>query len=144
MRKPSLKYFTPSEFGIWYPLMDNELLSKLDRFRELMGSPVTVSPVEGALGRHGGQGDTSQHNVDMWGTVKAIDVFPTINGLPITTAAQRQFAYDKAIEAGFTGVGLYTDTSPSNMMHLDVRKADTLAKWSRINGDYLAISEALV
>ena len=42
-----LKYFSRSEFGIWWPLMSQDLLQKLDLFREKWGAPVVVpSPTE--------------------------------------------------------------------------------------------------
>lgn len=143
MRKPKLDYFTPSEFGAWYPLMNNELLRRLDLFRKILGSAVYISPVNGALGRHGGNDDHSQHNVDLWGTVNAIDVFPTIDGEYITTQEQRNIVYLAALEAGFTGIGLYTDTAPANMLHVDVRNTSEVALWSRVNGNYLGINEVL-
>ncbi|WP_162558537.1 hypothetical protein [Saliniradius amylolyticus] len=146
LSKPKLKHFAPSEFGAWYPLMNSELLQKLDALREELGSPIHVSPVNGALGRHGGSGDHSQHNVDMWGEVRAIDVFPTLNGEYITTAQQRQTVYDAARKVGFTGIGLYTDTQPGNMLHVDVRTDKTESQpalWSRVGGDYMGIGEVL-
>lgn len=139
--RPTLKYFKPKEFGIWYPLMSAELLKKLDKFRERWGRPVMVSPVEGGIGRHGGDSAT-QHNVDRWGEVRAIDVFPE----GMTSATERQRAYDIAKEVGFTGIGIYTDTVPSNLLHVDVRAdrvAGDPAKWSRVNGKYGAIAEVL-
>jgi len=142
MSKPKLKYFTPQEFGVWYPLMNNQLLKKLDKFREILDSPVYISPAEGGLGRH--DNSDSMHNVDKWGQLLAVDVFPTIEGQRVFSAEGRQKVYDAAIEAGFSGIGLYVDTSPSNMAHLDVRKANNIATWSRIAGQYRGINEVLV
>ena len=65
----------------------------------------------------------------------------------IVTSAERQRAYEVAKKVGFTGIGLYTDTRPSNMVHLDVRadrRPGDPAKWSRVAGDYRAITEVLV
>ena len=145
MSKPKLEYFTPSEFGVWWPLMSTDLLKRLDLFRELMGSKVIISPVNGALGRHGGD-STSQHNVDMWGEVRAVDVFPTIDGKFITTEAQRQIVYENARKAGFSGIGLYTDTQPGNMLHVDVRESNTRhnpALWARVEHSYVSIGEVV-
>ena len=134
---PNLRYFKASEFGVFYPLMSKDLLLKLDEFRHRWGAPVVVSPAAGGIGRHGG-GD-SQHNVDKWGEVRAVDVFPK----GMDSAADMQRAYLIAREIGFTGIGLYTDTKPSNMMHLDVRAGTHVATWSRVAGKYLGIGEVI-
>ena len=148
---PKLKHFSPSEFGIWWPLMNEDLLLKLDQFREEWGAPVVISPAPGGIGRTGGAGDSSQHNIDVWIRVRAIDVFPQVispeGRRGIVTGAERQRAYEVAKKVGFTGIGLYTDTRPSNMVHLDVRedrRPGDPAKWSRVAGDYRAITEVLV
>ncbi len=144
----NLKHFTPDEFGPWWPQMNQELLKKLDAFRERWGAPVVISPAEGSLGRHGGEFGTSQHNVDAWGEVRAVDVFPMVpagrSGYRyMTNAEDRQRAMEVARAVGFTGIGLYTDTSPGNMLHVDVRPTADVATWSRVNGQYLGIGQVL-
>ena len=139
MSKPKLRYFSASEFGVYYPMINSELLVKLDEFRHRWGRPVTVSPVAGAIVRHGGDSH-SQHNIDRWGETRAIDVFPE----GMETLEQRQRAYQIARAVGFTGIGIYTDTAPSNLLHVDVRPGDRVATWSRVNGEYLGINEVLV
>lgn len=150
--KPKLNHFTPSEFGVWYPFMNPKQLKALDKFRELMGSPVFISPAEGAIGRHGGDVNSSQHNVDKWGQVNATDVFPTVPAANkkgwkyITTEAERQLVFKNAKLAGFTGIGLYTDTFPGNMLHVDVRADRTEANpalWSRVNHEFTSIDEVV-
>jgi hypothetical protein len=116
-----LRYFQPSEFGEWWPLMSTELLQKLDEFRSRLGVPVHISPAAGSLGRNLGALSLSQHNVDMWGEVRAVDVM--IAGVPLETA------YDIARAVGFNGVGVYPDWQPSPGLHLDVRTGP-LALWS--------------
>lgn len=133
MKKPKLKYFARSEFGIWWPLMSNDLLTKIDAFREQWGDVVEVSTAEGAIGREGD--NNSQHNPTLWGEVRAVDVFPKVNGHYISSAWERRRAYEIARAVGFTGIGVYTDTMPGNMLHLDVRKDRTVndpALWSRV------------
>ncbi len=138
-----LRYFTPQEFGGWYEKMSPDLLKKLDEFRHQWGFPVQVSPHQDAVGREHPTSN-SQHNIMKWGEVRAVDVFPKNSlGGYINSAAERQRAYEIAKRVGFTGIGLYTDTSPGHMVHLDVREG-SLAKWSRIAGQYKAIDEALV
>lgn len=150
MNKPKLNHFTPSEFGIYYPLMSSDLLLKMDKFRELWGAPVEVSKAPGGIGRHGA-GDESQHNIDAWGEVRAIDLFPKVpdgNGgyRYMKTVEERERAYNIARRSGFTGIGLYTDTQPGNLLHADVRepkRANYVATWSRVDGKYLGINEVL-
>ncbi|PHS23397.1 MAG: hypothetical protein COA83_09920 [Methylophaga sp.] len=119
---PELRYFTAAEFGEWWPLMSTDFLTKLDEFRHRLGVPVRISPATGSLGRESGL-DTSQHNVDMWGEVRAGDVM--FIGVDLETA------YKVAKEVGFTGIGAYPDWKPTQGMHLDVRQAP-LALWSGI------------
>ncbi len=139
MERPQLKYFTPSEFREWYDLMNDRQLLALDEFRRLWGRPVTISAHPDALGRHGGTSDKSQHNVDLWGEVLATDIFP--EGLTENNALE---AYEKARQAGFSGIGIYTDTKPSMMMHVDVRpdrSPASPAKWARVDRKYVGIEE---
>jgi len=142
-----LKYFKPSEFGRWWESMAPGQLSALDKFRELWGYPVRISPMAGAVGRNLGPHDTSQHNVDKWGEVRATDFFPMLpdgkgGWRYMQTAVERKRAFEVAKAAGFTGIGIYTDTYPGNMVHGDVREASQLAKWSRVGGAYMGIDEA--
>lgn len=143
----NLKYFNKSEFRSWdhkkkvwvnwYPHISPEALNKVDLFRAKWGAPVQISKALGGLGRHLGPYDESQHNIDKWDEVRALDFFP--QGLNSMNAKR---AYDIAVEVGFTGIGIYNDTSPGWMIHGDVR-ADHLpgdpAKWSRVNKKYLGI-----
>jgi hypothetical protein len=144
----TMRYFEPWEFGIWWPDMSRDLLQKLDKFRALWGAPVEVSPAEGGIGRHLGPGDTSQHNIDRWGKVFAVDLFPKIaagrSGYRyMSTRADRARALKCAKQAGFSGIGLYTDTRPGHMLHVDVRSGESVALWSRIDGNYSGINEAI-
>jgi len=138
-----LRHFRPHEFRGWFHAMSPTLLERLDHWRHMLDAPVLVSPAAGALGRHLGKDNSSQHNVDVWGEVRAIDLMPQ---LPVE---EMERAFDLAIDAGFTGVGLYPDWCPQWGMHLDVRKdrrIDDPALWSglRINGRqvYRGIDEA--
>ena len=142
--KPALANFSAGEFGIWYPLVDNDLLTKLDRLRDEWGSSISVSPVQGGVGR---ADDTeSQHNViNTGGLVKAIDIFPSVNGEPLLDGADVIRFVELAKSVGFTGIGVYQDTIFKNtkwvMVHLDTRDSDRVATWSRIDGQYFAIEE---
>lgn len=139
LTRPELKYFSPSEFGVWYPFLNNDLLKKLDLFREFWGDSVEISKAKGALGRLDGSG--SQHSL-----FRAADIFPRVGSGYIKTAAERNRAYRAALKAGFTGLGIYTDTSPGNMLHVDVRevRGNNVAVWSRIAGKYVGMDRVLV
>lgn len=146
MMSLKLDHFDPEEFGEWWPLMCEDWLLKLDRFRDRWGAPVLVSKAIGALGRHAGDALT-MHNVDRWYVVRAGDIFPKVpdgsGGFRfMCSEGERRRAYIIAKEVGFTGIGIYTDTNPGNMLHVDNR-AGRLATWSRVKGEYLGISEVL-
>lgn len=132
-----LSYFKESEFRGWFGLMDKDLLIKLDLFRHLWGAPVMISPHPDALGRYLGSGSGSYHNVDAHGEVKAVDVFPS--GL---TPENAERAVKLAEQAGFGGIGVYTDTVPSVMMHLDTGPRGR--RWARVSGEYVGIVQAYV
>ncbi len=141
----NLKHFSASEFGLFWPLISNRLLVKLDDFREGWGAPVQVSPAAGAIGRRveeGGTGFLSQHNILNWGEVRAIDVMPQ----GMITVADRRRAADLAELVGFTGIGIYPDWKPRPGLHLDVRDGSK-ASWSAFKVDgqqqYFALSRAL-
>ena len=123
-----LKYFKSAEFGVWWPLMSRDLLLKLDKFREKWGAPVVISSHPKALGREDESG--SMHNILKWGEVRAVDIFPR----GMDTLADRQRAFNIARSVGFNGVGVYTDTLPYNMLHLDNREVPV--HWSRVDGVY--------
>lgn len=122
--------------------MSRELLEKLYLFRFEWGRPVVISPHSGGIGRQ--DESQSQHNALAWGEVRAVDVFPVVGSGYIRSPVDRYRAYDLARRAGFTGIGLYTDTKPGNMVHLDVREdrpPGSPALWSRVQREYLPIGE---
>lgn len=137
-----LNHFTPDEFREWHDDMAFKVLYSIDDFREYWGAPVTVSLNPDALGRELGDDDESQHNIDRWGVVRAIDFFP--KGLNESNIDR---AYTCAVNAGFTGIGFYTDTKPSMMMHGDVRPdrtAENPATWVRVDGKYIGLAGFLL
>lgn len=137
-----LTYFAREEFGDSAPYMHQSTLLALDALREYWGAPVIVSPVKGGLARWLGPESMSGHNVDRWGACMAADIFP--RGLDTTDSMLR--AITCAVSAGATGIGLYTDTRPGFMLHLDTRPDRTPAHprlWSRVDGEYGPISKVL-
>lgn len=103
----NLRHFKASEFGASLPLLSGELLTKLDEFRERLGSPVLISPAPGSLLRPAG----SQESQHFFG--RAADVM--VQGVSL------ERAYQVAREVGFTGIGVYPDWKPYKGLHLDVR-----------------------
>jgi hypothetical protein len=110
-----LHYFKASEFGDWWGLMDYGLLVRLDVLRHQWGNPIRISQAEGAIGRH--DDSESQHNVDRWGTVRAVDIYP--GGILDGSDAERFVL--AATDVGFTGIGLYPSWSGGVGFHVDVR-----------------------
>ncbi|NRB42683.1 MAG: hypothetical protein HRU20_30145 [Pseudomonadales bacterium] len=137
-------HFQASEFHGFYDQLNPDLLVSLNLFREWWGAPVHISPLADGVGRYLGADKDSQHNIDKWGQVNAVDFFP--EGLKTESDIKR--AYDLAKKAGFSGIGLYTDTTRNGkkaiMMHGDVRadkSAINPATWARVNGVYVGIRQ---
>lgn len=125
-----MKYFKESEFGAFWDLMDPELLPVMDTFRECWGAPVIISPAKGAIGRTDG---TSFHNYKRHGMVKAVDLMPR----GMNTAEDRKRAFDCAVQAGATGIGIYPDWKPNQGIHIDVgvrsgRGVGNPARWAGV------------
>ena len=114
-----LRYFSQSEFRESWDAMSLRLMFLLDSLRHQWGSSITISPVQGALARHNGPDDTSQHNADRWGECRAADVF--LAGMECRNSAN--YAVGMAMRTGLTGIGIYPDWNPSPGMHVDVRQS---------------------
>lgn len=118
-----LEFFTPDEFGLWFPIMDTEFLIMLDDFRREVGQPVYVSPAPGSLGRPDDIG--SQHLPN-----------PLLNAADLMSAAPLETLHSAALKIGFTGIGLYPDWKPDHGIHLDTRtdrSPNNPATWSAFN-----------
>lgn len=129
----------------WLPKLAPRLLTLLDVFRFQWCAPVIISPAPGAIGRFL-DNDASQHNIERWGKVRAIDVMP----FGMVTAKDRSRAFGIASSLGFTGIGIYPDWSPRPGMHLDVRidrRPGCPATWAGVdrNGkqEYINIFDVL-
>lgn len=122
-----LDFFEPSEFGLWWPIVDDALLYGVDDFRRALGLPVEISPAPGALGRWGPDARESQHYAASG--VKAVDVL-----IPESVTLAHAYDVARSIDA-FSGIGLYPHWVPRHGMHLDVRVDRTAASpalWSGI------------
>ena len=141
------QHFSAEEFRDWADDMSPRLVTMLDILRFRLGSPIAVSGSEYALGRNLGRGKMSEHNIDEWGEVLAVDCF--IGG--VYNRAQAEAVVYEAEEIGFTGIGVYSDTRNNQgqeqvMFHLGVRPNEDMgspATWGRVNGKYTSLIAAV-
>ena len=141
------QHFQSKEFREWADDMSARLVTMLDVLRFKLGSPIEISLSEYALGRELGRGKMSEHNIDEWGEVLAVDCF--IGG--VYNRAQVEAVVYEAKGIGFTGIGVYSDTHNNEgkeqvMFHLGVRPTELMgspANWGRVNGDYTSLIAAI-
>ena len=141
------QHFDAEEFREWSDDMSARLITMLDVLRFRLGSPIEISLSEYALGRELGRGKMSEHNIDHWGEVLAVDCF--ISG--IYNRAQAEAVVYEAEGIGFTGIGVYSDTRNNQgddqvMFHLGVRPNEDMgspATWGRISGKYTSLIAAV-
>ena len=137
-----MKYFKEHEFSGWYDQLNPALMVNLDELRHRWGMPIAISPVRGAVGRHKGEDNTSQHNVDKWGEVRAVDTLP--HGIKTQEDANRFYRLSR--DCGFSGVGFYPQWKPRPGFHLDVRVNSNLlcvATWGQLNSEWISIQAAI-
>ena len=140
------QHFTQEEFRDWAEDMSPRLVTMLDVLRFRLGSPIEVSGSKYALGLNLGVGKMSEHNIDHWGEVLAVDCF--IGG--VYNRAQAEAVVHEAEGIGFTGIGVYSDTHNNQgddqvMFHLGVRPNELMgspATWGRISGKYTSLIAA--
>ena len=141
------QHFSAEEFRDWADDMSPRLVTMLDILRFRLGSPIAVSGSEYALGRNLGRGKMSEHNIDEWGEVLAVDCF--IGG--VYNRIQAEAVAHEAEAIGFTGIGVYSDTRNNQgqeqvMFHLGVRPNEDMgspATWGRISGKYTSLIAAV-
>ena len=129
-------------------MADNpNVVTMLDVLRFKLGSPIGISASEYALGRELGVGKMSEHNVDEWGEVLAVDCFI----IGVYNRAQSEAVVYEAASIGFTGIGVYSDTHNNQgddqvMFHLGVRPNELMgspATWGRVDHDYTSLMAAI-
>ena len=141
------QHFSAEEFREWSDDMSARLITMLDVLRFKLGSAIEISASEYALGRNLGVGKMSEHNIDEWGEVLAVDCF--IGG--VYNRAQAEGVAHEATAIGFTGIGVYSDTHNNQgddqvMFHLGVRPNELMgspATWGRVNGEYTSLMAAI-
>lgn len=121
-----MKYFKENEFHGWLPHLDEQLKFRLDVLRELLGCPLNLSSSPKGIGRRDGDSQ-SWHNIDFHGKVYAVDGY-------IPDKVSYSTFYRKAVQAGFTGIGLYSGWSKRGF-HVDTRtdrNGKPAATWSGV------------
>jgi hypothetical protein len=131
-----LDHFSESEFpaGVTEKVSPAFLCS-LDKFRKKLGFPVTPSPLEAGWFRTDGS-TTSRHFIGKDGELRKADAGDMFTDCDIF------YAMVIAVQCGFTGIGLYVDTTLGGkkryMLHLDKRPGE-LVIWVRESGIYTTI-----
>ena len=141
------QHFSAEEFREWSDDMSARLITMLDVLRFRLGRPIAISASEYALGRNLGRGKMSEHNIDEWGEVLAVDCF--VSG--VYNRAQAEAVVYEAEGIGFTGIGVYSDTRNNKgqeqvMFHLGVRPNELMgspATWGRVDHDYTSLIAAV-
>jgi hypothetical protein len=121
------------------PMIDARVVLAADELRALLGLPLIVSHVDGAVVRTYGSA-TSRHYHGDGRLSDALDLFSPQAPL------ERVFELAASLPA-IGGVGLYPHTSPHPLIHVDVRPrgfGGQLATWARDDkGQYVAAAYAL-
>ena len=141
------QHFSQEEFREWAEDMSPRLVTMLDVLRFRLGSPVEISGSKYALGRDLGRDDLSEHNIDHWGEVLAVDCF--VRG--VYNRAQAEAVAYEAKAIGLTGIGVYSDTHNNYgeeqvMFHFGVRPTRMMgspATWGRVDHDYTTLTAAI-
>ena len=141
------QHFSQEEFREWAEDMSPRLITMLDVLRFRLGSVIEISNSEYALGRNLGLGKMSEHNIDEWGEVLAVDCF--ISG--IYCRAQAEAVIIEARSIGFTGIGVYSDTKNNQgeiqvMFHFGVRPNELMgspATWGRVDKAFTSLIAAI-
>ena len=141
------QHFSAEEFREWSDDMSARLITMLDVLRFRLGRPIAISASEYALGRNLGRNELSEHNIDEWGEVLAVDCFI----IGVYNRAQAEAVVYEAEGIGFTGIGVYSDTRNNQgddqvMFHLGVRPNEDMgspATWGRVDHDYTSLIAAV-
>lgn len=142
-----LEHFEDGEFQGWEDRLCPRLAVRLDILRHRLGRPINISPADGAVGRELGEASESEHNVDFWGEVLAVDCF--IGG--VYTRAGALDVVTEARALGFTGIGVYPEWKNGQGavqvgFHFGVRPTRKMADpatWGYVNGQFVALERAL-
>ena len=132
MKAPQLYFFEQGEFlredkyanpMNWFDHMNPRLLVILDILRyqwalhKRREARILISPHPKAIGRQMGKGKLSDHNIDHWGEVNGIDIFPEFLSGVKDVEAFRDFA----VLATATAIGFYPHWKPQAGFHIGCR-----------------------
>jgi hypothetical protein len=142
-----LQYFTEKEFREWYDRMSPRLLTMLDILRYQLGLVIEISGSDMALGREQDPAKESEHNINHWGEVLAVDCFVGKN----TTQLDAIKIISTAKAIGFTGIGVYPFWTNNQGVkqcgfHFGVRptrKMGDPATWGYFEGEFITMKNAL-
>lgn len=118
-----------NERKIELAFMSANLILAVQMFRSNTGIKMIPSPVKGAWYRFEGKGSSRHYAKNRLSD--AIDIFPDADKI-------YEAWFNALIFEPFGGVGIYFDTAPSIMMHVDCRPLKDGFKtiWCRDNGKY--------
>jgi hypothetical protein len=141
-----MQYFKGSEFREWAGLMSPRLTTMLDILRYQLGLVIEISGHPDSLGRKDGDSE-SEHNVDRWGEVLAVDCFVGKN----TSYRDARKIINTAKAVGFTGIGVYpfwTNNQGEKQcgFHFGVRPTRNMgdpATWGYFEGRFTSMENAL-
>ena len=147
MKDVHLQHFSKTEFREWWGKMSPRLLVLLDILRYKLKSPIQISRHPKSLGRHLGDKSHSEHNIDFWLQVLAVDCFVT----NVFTRNEAAHVVYTAHGIGFTGIGVYPDWINGRGdkqvgFHLGVRPTINMgnpAEWGYVDTKQVALEVAL-
>jgi hypothetical protein len=142
-----LQNFSEKEFREWYGEMSPRLLTMLDILRYQIGLVIEISGNDSALGRKLPEDKESEHNINHWGEVLAVDCFVGKN----TTQRDARKIISTAKAIGFTGIGVYPFWTNNKGVkqcgfHFGVRptrKMGDPATWGYYEGEFTSMENAL-
>ena len=143
-----LEYFSPAQFGPWFPFMSVKLLQAADKMASVLSADFGYTFMVSRVGEDR-DGSTSQHNVLQWGEVRALDVTVLLNGRELTKPElSTLYSRIRALRL-FSGIGVYPNWNTPGV-HVDVREDRTVqnpATWGDagvgVAHNYVAVETAL-
>jgi hypothetical protein len=142
-----LQNFAEKEFREWYDRMSPRLLTMLDILRYQLGLVIEISGNDLALGRLLPEDKESEHNINHWHEVLAVDCFVGKN----TSYRDARKIINTAKAVGFTGIGVYPFWTNNQGVkqcgfHFGVRPTRNMgdpATWGYFEGRFTSMENAL-
>lgn len=124
----------PEDIAVY---MDKIILRDIQKYRDILGCPFSISLANGALIRFDGRQASEHHVILSPFTGNPIKLSRAIDGFPHCNIFE---AWTKALSSNiFSGIGVYFDTKNNHgiaqpMLHLDLRPFPLT--WYRDKGEY--------